>query len=311
MTKKLLAKISEIKFNKENREPSVHDSPKTAAILLAPSLLIMTFIIFYPLIKAFILAFYNHDLTHPDKNAFIFLENFKTIFRDETFWMACKNTIIFTFTTVSISLLLGLIIAIAFDQLPKKYAGYRGVILIPWVIPGIVVGYLFMYMFDVEIGVINLFLQKLHIIENYLPWLMRDKLAMASIIVAHIWNQTPFFILMITAGLKAIPRDVQEAAYVEGASRWEEFRHVTLPFIKGILVISSLLMVIRNFNNFPIIFTMTGGGPANATTTAVVYIYKIAFEQYQLGYASAVGVVWVFALLAVSIVYIRMLQKDF
>ncbi|KJS20879.1 MAG: ABC transporter permease [Clostridiaceae bacterium BRH_c20a] len=306
-----MAKLLKIKFNKENREPSVHDSPKTAAILLAPALLLMTFIIFYPLIRAFILAFYNLNLTQPNNTAFVFLENFRIMFRDETFWVVFKNTFIFTFTTVSISLLLGLIIAIVFDQLPKKYAGYRGIILVPWVIPGIVVGYLFMYMFDVEVGIINFFLQKIHIIENYLPWLMRDKLAMASIIIAHIWNQTPFFILMITAGLKAIPRDVQEAAYVEGASRWQEFRHVTLPFLKGILVISSLLMVIRNINNFPIIFTMTGGGPANATTTAAVYIYKIAFEQYQLGYASAVGVIWVFALLALSIAYIKSLQKDF
>ncbi|MFZ7104213.1 MAG: carbohydrate ABC transporter permease [Peptococcaceae bacterium] len=311
MAKKFLTEIAKISFSKENREPSVHDSPKTAAILLAPSLLIMIFIIFYPLVRAFILAFYNLDLTNPSENSFVLLENFKTMFKDETFWIACKNTLVFTLSTVLISVALGLIIAITFDQLPRKFAGYRGIILVPWVIPGIVVGYLFMYMFDVEVGIINFFLQKLQIIDHYLPWLMQEKLAMVAIIVAHIWNQTPFHILMITAGLKAIPRDVQEAAYVEGASRWQEFRHVTLPFLKGILVISSLLMIIRNFNFFPIIFTMTGGGPANATTTAVVYIYKLAFEQYQLGYASAVGVIWVLALLGVSIVYIKSLQKDF
>lgn len=311
MTKKLLAMIPRFGFNKENREPSVHDSPKTAAILLAPALILMSIIIFYPLIRAFILAFYDYNLTKPNNIAFVFFENFKVMLQDETFWLVFKNTAIFTITTVSISLFLGLIIAIAFDQLPKKYAGYRGVILVPWVIPGIVVGYLFMYMFDVEVGIINFFLQKMGIIENYLPWLMQEKLSMVAVIVAHIWNQVPFFILMITAGLKAIPRDVQEAAYVEGANRWQEFRHVTLPFLKGILVISSLLMVIRNINNFPIIFTMTGGGPANATTTAAIYIYKIAFEQYDLGYASAVGVIWVFALLALSIAYIKSLQKDF
>lgn len=308
MANKLLAKFSKIK---ENREPSVHDSPKTAAILLAPSLILMAIIIFYPLVRAFILSFYNYNLTQPNNITFAFFDNFKTMLHDELFWKVCKNTVIFTFSTVAISLLLGLIIAIAFDQLPKRYAGYRGVILVPWVIPGIVVGYLFMYMFDVEVGIINFFLQRLNIIEEYLPWLMQEKLAMVAVIVAHIWNQTPFYILMITAGLKAIPRDVQEAAYVEGATRWQEFRHVTLPFLKGILVISSLLMVIRNINNFPIIFTMTGGGPAYATTTSAIHIYKLAFEQYDLGYASAVGVIWVFALIALSIAYIKSLQKDF
>jgi len=233
------------------------------------------------------------------------------MFRDDAFWVSFKNTIVFTLNTVFISVLLGLIIAIAFDQLPKRFAGLRGVILVPWVIPGIVVGYLFMYMFDVDVGVINFFLQKLGLIDHYLPWLMNNRLAMVSIIVAHVWNQIPFHILMISAGLKTIPREVQEAAYVEGAGRWQEFRHVTLPHIWGILVISSLLMIIRNFNNFPIIFTMTGGGPGDSTTTAVLHIYKLAFEQYQLSYASAVGVIWVIALLALSIVYIRFLQKDF
>ena len=296
---------------KKNRGSSIHDSSKTAVTLLAPALLILAFVIVYPLIRSFVLSFFNLELTKPGQNSFVFLKNFRTMFRDDAFWVSFKNTIVFTLNTVFISVLLGLIIAIAFDQLPKRFAGLRGVILVPWVIPGIVVGYLFMYMFDVDVGVINFFLQKLGLIDHYLPWLMNNRLAMVSIIVAHVWNQIPFHILMISAGLKTIPREVQEAAYVEGAGRWQEFRHVTLPHIWGILVISSLLMIIRNFNNFPIIFTMTGGGPGDSTTTAVLHIYKLAFEQYQLSYASAVGVIWVIALLALSIVYIRFLQKDF
>lgn len=302
---------NKLKFNKKNRGPGVHDSSKTAAILLAPALLIMTLIILYPLIRSFILSFYNLELTQPDQNSFVFLQNFQTMFQDESFWTTFKNTLTFTSMTVCISVILGLIIAIAFDQLPRKYAGFRGVILVPWVIPGIVVGYLFMYMFDIDVGIINFFLQQLGIIENYLPWLMDGRLAMIAIIVAHVWNQIPFHVLMITAGLKTIPSDLQEAALVEGANRRQEFKNVTLPCISGILVISSLLMIIRNFNNFPIIFTMTGGGPGDSTTTAVLHIYKLAFEHYQLSYASAVGIVWVVALIALSIVYIKSLQKDF
>lgn len=302
---------SKFKETDRNRGPSVHDSSKTAAILLTPALLVMSFVILYPLIRSFVLSFYNLELTQPDQNSFVFLQNFRTMLQDESFWTTFKNTFVFTSTTVFISVILGLIIAIAFDQLPKKYAGFRGVILVPWIIPGIVVGYLFMYMFDVDVGIINFFLQQIGVIDNYLPWLMDGQLAMIAIIVAHVWNQIPFHVLMITAGLKTIPSDLQEAAFVEGANRWQEFKNVTLPSISGILVISSLLMIIRNFNNFPIIFTMTGGGPGDSTTTAVLHIYKLAFEHYQLSYASAVGIIWVIALIVLSIVYIKSLQKDF
>jgi len=190
-------------------------------------------------------------------------------------------------------------------------AGIRGVFMVPWVIPGIVVGYLFMYMFDVQVGIVNLILMQLNLIQESLPWLMRGDLAMAAIIIAHVWNQAPFYMLMLTAGMKSIPDDVKEAAYVEGAGRWQEFWNVTFPYLKGIILITSLLMVIRNFNNFPIIYTMTGGGPVYSTTTSVIYIYRLAFEQFNIGYASAVGTVWVIVLIFFSIFYIRALQKDF
>ncbi len=286
-------------------------SPKIAAMLIAPSLVVMGVIILYPLLNSLWLSLFNYQLTRPDAFAFTLTQNYLRVIHDDTFWIAFKNTTVFTFFTVVISLVLGLIMALAIDQLPKRFTSLRGIILVPWVIPGIVVGYLFMYMFDVEVGIFNYVLQKLHVIQQFLPWLMNGDLAMIAIIVAHVWNQAPFYMLMFTAGLKAIPEDVKEAAYVEGASRWQEFWHVTMPHLKGILVITSLLMVIRNFNNFPIIFTMTGGGPVYTTTTSVIYIYRLAFEQYDMGYASAVGIIWVIVLLILSIFYVRALQKDF
>ena len=286
-------------------------SPKIAALLITPSLLVMGLIILYPLLNSLWLSFFNYQLTKPDEFAFTLTKNYVRLIHDDTFWIAFKNTVVFTFFTVVISLVLGLIMALAIDQLPKRFSGLRGVILVPWVIPGIVVGYLFMYMFDVEVGIFNYILQGLHVIKQFLPWLMNGDLAMIAIIIAHVWNQAPFYMLMFTAGLKAIPEDVKEAAYVEGANRWQEFWHVTMPHLKGILVITSLLMVIRNFNNFPIIYTMTGGGPVYTTTTSVIYIYRLAFEQYDMGYASAVGIVWVIVLLAISILYVRAIQKDF
>ena len=290
---------------------SRQNTAKTATLLIAPSLVVMAVIILYPLLNAVWLSFFNYQLTKPNQMGFSFLENYATMIGDAQFWGAFQTTVQFTVITVAVSLVLGLIMALAVDQLPKRMAGIRGVFMVPWVIPGIVVGYLFMYMFDVQVGIVNLILMQLNLIQESLPWLMRGDLAMAAIIIAHVWNQAPFYMLMLTAGMKSIPDDVKEAAYVEGAGRWQEFWNVTFPYLKGIILITSLLMVIRNFNNFPIIYTMTGGGPVYSTTTSVIYIYRLAFEQFNIGYASAVGTVWVIVLIFFSIFYIRALQKDF
>ena len=284
---------------------------RTAVLFLLPSLVFIAVIMLYPLIYSLYLAGFNYQLTRPQAIRFAPLSNLAKLVADDVFFLSLWNTVVFTFFTVAIGSVMGMIFALILDQLSSGFSKLRGVILMPWVIPGIVVGYLFMYIFDVNVGVVNYILQVLGIIKDYLPWLMRGNLAMAAIVIAHVWNQTPFYMLMFTAGLKAIPTDAEEAAYAEGASRWQEFRYVTFPFLKGIFVITSLLQIIRNFNNFPIIFTMTGGGPVYSTTTSVLYIYKAAFERFDMGYASLIGLLWVIVLLMLSIVYIRVLNKDF
>jgi len=284
---------------------------KLAAILLLPSLAFIAIVMLYPLIYSIFLALHNYQLTRPQAIRIAPLQNLIKLSRDTTFVLSIRNTLVFTFFTVAIGSFLGMIFALILDQLTASFAKLRGIILMPWVIPGIVIGYLFMYVFDVNVGIYNYILQTLGIIKEYLPWLMRDKLSMIAIIFAHVWNQTPFYMLMFTAGLKSIPKDAEEAAYVEGASRWQEFWYVTFPFLRGIVVITSLLQIIRNFNNFPIIFTMTGGGPVYATTTSVLYIFKVAFERFDMGYASLIGILWVIVLLILSALYIRVLNKDF
>lgn len=279
-------------------------------VLIFPSIVVLSIVILYPLISSAVLSLFHYELTQPDDMKFTLLKNYQTMLHDETFWSSLKNTLIFTGVSVIVSLIIGLWGAIVVDQLPEKFAGLRGLFLLPWVIPGVIVGFLFMLMFDVEVGVANVILQNVGLIQKFLPWLMQAQLAMGAAIIANIWNQIPFYILMFTAGLKSIPMDVKEAAICEGASRWQEFRLVTLPYLRGIIVITSLLMVIRNFNNFPIIYTMTGGGPVYSTTTLVIYIFRLAFEQYNIGYASAVGIVWCIVLLAVSLVYVKVLYKQ-
>ena len=280
-------------------------------VLLAPTLMVLALVILYPIISSAVLGFFNYDLTDPMGQGYTGLDNFRKLQADDNFWLALKNTMVFSLTSVAVSLLMGLIAAMSLNHMAERHGWLRGILLLPWVIPTVVVGYLFLFIFDVDVGLANFILQELGIIEKNLPWLMRGNLAMAACIFANVWNQTPFYLLMFAAGLKTIPQDVREATVEMGASRWQEFWYVTLPSLRGIMVITSLLMIIRNFNNFPIVYTMTGGGPAYDTTTFVIYIYRLAFDNFQLGYAGAVGFIWCIVLAVMAALYVRALTKEF
>jgi multiple sugar transport system permease protein len=280
------------------------------AVLLAPTLLVLAMVILYPIVSSAVLGFFNYDLTNPMGQGYAGLRNFRKLASDANFWLALKNTLVFSLISVAASMVFGLIAALAVNHLSERHGWLRGILLLPWIIPTVVVGYLWLFIFDVDAGVANHILRTLGLIEQNLPWTMRGNLAMSACIIANVWNQTPFYILMFAAGLKTIPQDIKEAAVEMGASRWQEFWYVTLPSLRGIMIITSLLMIIRNFNNFPIVYTMTGGGPAYETTTFVIYIYRLAFDNFQLGYAGAVGFIWCIVLTIMAALYVKVLTRD-
>ena len=131
-----------------------------------------------------------------------------------------------------------------------------------------------------------------------------------AVILAYVWNETPFFMLMLLAGLQSIPGDIVEAAVVDGASGFGVFRYITVPSLRRIIAISTILMIIWNFNNFTVIWPMTQGGPINATTTFVVYVYRNAFQNFNIGYAATIGVVWLVLLLILTFFYMRALGGE-
>jgi len=153
-------------------------------------------------------------------------------------------------------------------------------------------------------------LKDLGLIDKFVPWLAHPTSAPIAVILAYIWNETPFFMLMLLAGLQSIPSDIVEAAVVDGASSLGVFRYITVPSLRRIIAISTILMVIWNFNNFTIVWPMTQGGPINATLTFVVYVYRNAFQNFDLGYAATVGVVWLVLLLVLTFFYVRTISGE-
>jgi multiple sugar transport system permease protein len=291
------------------RSRSARNEVFFAAVLLLPAVAILALVIFYPLVQALLLSLKDASLLNATVAPFTGLDNFKQLLGDEVFWTAVKNT--FVLTTVSIigSLVLGMSLALVLNENLPFRNFFRGIALIPWVVPGVVVALLTLYMFNSQVGVIDYVLVQLGVTERFVDWFGSTRNALWAIILANIWNQTPFYMLMILAGLQTVPEDEYDASKVDGANVLQRLRYVTLPNIRGVLAIVIALQVIWNFNNFDLIWATTEGGPVNATTTLTVHVYRMAFKSLDLGYAAAIGVVMLIALLLFSVFYVRAMER--
>lgn len=277
--------------------------------MILPAVAMLLFVIAYPTLRAIVLSGYNDQLLQPAQVHFIGGANYVRLARDPVFGAAFANTLAFTGWSVALGFLLGLGLAMLTESLPPVLLWIRGAMLTPWAIPVIVVAFLFRYMLDQQVGIITYLALRLHAIAAGVPWLASVRWAMPAVILANVWSQTPFYLLMFAAALKGIPDEIRDAARIDGAGGFQEFWSITVPHLQNTMVVASLIMVINNFNNFPLIWAMTGGGPVYATTTLVVYIFQLAFAQFDIGYAAAVGTVWLLVLLLLGIVYIRALER--
>jgi ABC-type sugar transport system permease subunit len=277
--------------------------------MVLPAVAVLGFVVGYPTVRALILSGYHDQLLDPAHIRFIGAANYTALSRDPVFWTAVRNTVVFTGWSVALGFLLGLGLALLTERLSPSLRWVRGALLTPWAIPVIVVAFLFRYMLDQQVGIVTYLLLRLRAIAAPVPWLASLQWAMPAVVLANVWSQTPFFLLMFTAALKGIPDEIRDAARIDGAGGWQEFWHITVAYLQNAMVIAALIMVINNFNNFPLIWAMTEGGPVYATTTLVVYIFQLAFAQFNLGYAAAVGAVWLVVLLSLTIVYIRALER--
>ncbi len=280
-----------------------------AGVLLLPAVAILALSVFYPLVQALLLSVRHASLLNPTVASPAGLDNFARLAHDATFWAAVGNTIVFVVASVLGGLALGLALALLLnEQLPFRNV-LRGIALVPWVVPGVVVALLFLYMFNSDVGVINYAAVRLGITAHFIDWFGSPDRALLAEIVANVWSQTPFYMLMILAGLQGVPLEEYEAADIDGASSVMKFRYVTFPHISHVLLVVTSLMTIWNFNNFDLIWATTQGGPINATTTLAVYVYRTAFIGLDISYAAAIGLVWLAVLLVFSVFYIRVLDR--
>lgn len=279
--------------------------------MVLPTVGVLAIVIGYPVVYTLLLSTKKYNMLDMLPAKAIGGANYAHLLHDPIFWTSLENTAIYTFGSVIVASLLGLALALLTESLTGwRFRSVRALLLTPWAVPFVVVAFLFRYMYLQHGGVINAVLLDLHLIDKPVLWLNNSTLAMPAIMVANVWAMMPFFFLLLSAALAAIPNEVIESARIDRAGIWSMVFQIKLPFLKGALFVSSLLMIISNFNDFAKIWTMTQGGPGYSTTTLVVYVYRLAFENFSFGYASAIGVVWLALLLGFALVYLRALRMN-
>ena len=237
------------------------------------------------------------------------LENYVRLVDDELFWNSLRVTLLFVGSTVGLHLVVGLVVAVALNSQIRAGRLLAVIVILPWTVPDVMAGLMWRFMYNPTAGVINHVLQQLGLTTEYIEWLAHPNLALFSVILADVWRGYPFVMLILLAGLQAIPRELYEAAWVDGANALRTFRHISLPLLGRMFIIAAALDTIWQFRRFGLIFNMTAGGPGHVTEILSLYIYKHYFRYFNFEYASAIAVVLAIIMLAISFPYVRMIVR--
>ena len=278
--------------------------------LLTPAVLVTLLIVFLPMAEAVFLSLHDYLLWKPSSFAFVGFENFINALSDEVFWISAWHTLIWIGLTVPCQMLLGLATALLLNREFRWRGLARALIIIPWALPSVITALMWRWIYDANSGVLNDILIRLGVLQSAFPWLADPDTALLSIVLTLTWQGFPFFAVMILAGLQAIPKSYYEAASIDGATTWQQFRHVTLPGIAGVLVTATLLRLIWVANSIDVIFVMTGGGPGYATYTLPLYAFIEARTSLNFGYGAALAVIFTLILGSVIVVYLRRVGRS-
>ncbi len=275
-------------------------------LLLAPTVLVLLALSIYPLVYAVKVSFQIGAGTGVRWS----LQNFARLASDRFFFDALWHTLVYALAALTCEFLLGLGLALLLHQEMRGRAFFRAALLVPMMLPPVVVGVVWRLMLNPSFGAINGTLKGVGLNTDALVWTASPRLALLSVIMVDVWQWTPFMFLVLLAGLQAIPQEPYEAALVDGSSRWQTFRHVTLPLLKPAILIALLLRTMDLLRVFDQIFILTEGGPGFATETISLYIYRAAFRFNDFGYAVAMSFVLLIVTNIISLVYIRLLQQQ-
>jgi ABC-type sugar transport system permease subunit len=281
-------------------------SEKTLGLLLLlPAFILLALIVVYPIGKLIYNSFFDLRLSGgTGQIKFVGFHNYIEVWGDKDFWNATKNTVLITLITVPGSLVVGLGLAMLANLPFKRKWPVRLALLLPWALPLSFAGLIFAWFFHTEYGIINDILRRFGREETTM-WLLRPNWAFAAICFTIIWKSSSFMALILLAGLQMIPKSLYEAAEVDGASRWQQFWQITIPMLMPSIIVALIFRTITALQTFDIPYTMTKGGPGNATETLAMLIHKTTIEYLDVGYGSTLAVFMFLISLAITAVYLK------
>lgn len=277
------------------------------ALLIGPNLLLFAIFTYWPLLYNLYLSFVRWNFLRPTK-PFVGLDNYIDVFTNRQFWAIVGNTVTFAVWSVGLTLLLGLALALLINQ-PLRYRNVaRAVLFSPVIMSGAVVAVVWSYIFDPRYGLLDQLLGFVGL--NSPDWLNSPTWAMPAVIIVYVWKNLGYAVVIYLAGLQGIPRELYDAARVDGAGAWARFWNVTLPGLSPVAFFLSVTSILATFQSFDIVKVLTNGGPANATSTLILYLYELGFVSYDAGEAGVVAVVLFLIMLVLTLIQVRYLERQ-
>jgi len=281
-----------------------------AYLLLFPASSLVFILVFWPMVKTVVLSLQNASLFNLSEVRFVGLTNFRNLLGSDLFWLTFKNTLIWTFGSLGGEYLLGLSAALLLNQEIKGRTIFRGIIVIPWAVPVVVAALNWRWILNPDFGIVNILLVRWGLLKEPFYWLGGINTALATCILVNVWRSFPFFTIALLAALQAIPKEEIDAAKIDGAGSLQIFKHITLPHLRTISVITTILIIIWTFNNFDFVWLLTEGGPLHASEVLATLVYKNTFRFYQVSFASAIAVIMMGFLVMFGVLYLKMSLKE-
>jgi len=279
----------------------------TGWLFILPAMIGFGVFTLFPLAFSFFISFTSYAILEPGE--FIGLQNFYHLFfKDPKFWIVLSNTFYFTFVSIPLSMVGSLVLAVLMNQKLKGITAYRAVYFIPVITSWVAVGLVWRWIYNPQFGLINYLLLKIFNIEGP-QWLVSRRWAMPAIIIVNVWKTLGFNMVLYLAGLQGIPEQLYEAAKIDGAGKWHEFRHITVPLLTPTTFFILVMSIIQSFQVFSAIYIMTQGGPENATKVMVYYIWETGFQFFDMGYAASISWILFVIIFLFTLIQWRLREK--
>lgn len=276
---------------------------------VSPTLLVITLILVYPILQSIVLSFGDSSIDGSEPWRFVGLKHYAALAQDSRFWNSLWVTLTFTALSIPLELILGIALAVLMNEHFRGKGLARLAVLFPWALPTALNTLMWRWMYNTDYGLFNAVALQSGLADRPINWLGDETLAMMSMVVVSVWKTSSFMALIILAGLQSIPKELYEAGRMDGMSRWQEFREITLPLLRGPILVALIVRSMDALRTFELPFNLTDGGPVTATESLSLYAYKVIFDFIDFNFGASIVVVQFLVIFTMSLLYIFTLRK--